>query len=286
MKLKFTKMHGAGNDFVVIDGISQQIAFTPKQWKLLADRRFGVGADQMLVVEKPQSASVDFRYRIYNADGGEVEQCGNGARAFVKFVTDKGLTDKRAIKVETMSGVIEPTLEHDGRVTVDMGAPILQPGDVPFDATACKARTEGDDTLWPLDVRRQDHMAVGSLDGQPARSSGGRRRRRGAGLDRRPDNRTPPALSKTRQRRIHANCGSQPYPVARIRARRRRNAGLRHRRMRGSGNWHPSWLAEFAGYGAYARRRLIDCLGWELNRPVVRAHDRPRPMQNVFRRRD
>ncbi len=152
MKLKFTKMHGAGNDFVVIDAISQTINFTPEQWKRLADRRFGVGADQMLVVEKPQSAGVDFRYRIYNADGGEVEQCGNGARAFVKFVTDKGLTAKRRIKVETMSGVIEPTLEADGRITVDMGAPILEPEKVPFDAAGLTGKQEGGDTLWPLDI--------------------------------------------------------------------------------------------------------------------------------------
>ena len=152
MKLKFTKMHGAGNDFVVIDAISQTINFTPEQWKKLADRRFGVGADQMLVVEKPQSAGVDFRYRIYNADGGEVEQCGNGARAFVKFVTDKGLTAKRRIKVETMSGVIEPTLEADGRITVDMGAPILEPEKVPFDAAGLTGKQEGGDTLWPLDI--------------------------------------------------------------------------------------------------------------------------------------
>ncbi|RJG04924.1 diaminopimelate epimerase [Noviherbaspirillum cavernae] len=152
MKLKFTKMHGAGNDFVVIDAINQRIDFSPEQWQRLADRRFGIGADQMLVVEKPQSAHVDFRYRIYNADGGEVEQCGNGARAFVKFVTDKGLTGKRAIKVETMSGVIEPTLEADGRITVDMGAPILEAARVPFDASGLQGKSEGGDTLWPLDI--------------------------------------------------------------------------------------------------------------------------------------
>ncbi len=152
MKLKFTKMHGAGNDFVVIDAISQHIDLTPAQWKMLADRRFGVGADQMLVVEKPQSPGVDFRYRIYNADGGEVEQCGNGARAFVRFVTDKGLTDKRTIRVETMSGVIEPTLEADGRITVDMGAPILEPQRVPFDAGGLQGKPEGRDTLWPLEI--------------------------------------------------------------------------------------------------------------------------------------
>lgn len=152
MKLKFTKMHGAGNDFVVIDAIGQRIDFTPEQWRRLADRRFGVGADQMLVVEKPQSSDVDFRYRIYNADGGEVEQCGNGARAFVRFVTDKGLTGKRTIKVETMSGVIEPRLEADGGITVNMGAPILQPDQVPFDAGGLSGKAEGSDRLWPLEI--------------------------------------------------------------------------------------------------------------------------------------
>ena len=152
MKLKFTKMHGAGNDFVVIDGISQRIAFTPGQWKQLGDRRFGVGADQMLLIERAETPGVDFRYRIFNSDGGEVEQCGNGSRAFVKFVTDKGLTAKRAIRVETLSGIIEPRLEDDGRVSVDMGAPILTPAEVPFDAAGLEGKPEGSDTLWPLDV--------------------------------------------------------------------------------------------------------------------------------------
>jgi diaminopimelate epimerase len=156
MKLKFTKMHGAGNDFVVIDAIHQHIDFSPAQWQRLADRRFGVGADQMLVVEKPQQPEVDFRYRIYNADGGEVEQCGNGARAFVRFVTDKGLTDKRAIRVETLSGVIEPRLEENGEITVDMGAPILEAQRVPFDAAGLDGKPEGDDVLWPLDVNGRD----------------------------------------------------------------------------------------------------------------------------------
>lgn len=152
MKLKFTKMHGAGNDFVVIDAVNQRIDFSPAQWKALADRRFGVGADQMLVVEPAPTPDVDFRYRIFNADGGEVEQCGNGARAFVKFVTEKGLTSKRTIRVQTLAGVIAPTLEADGRVTVDMGAPILEPERVPFDAQGLDARSEGRDTLWPLDI--------------------------------------------------------------------------------------------------------------------------------------
>ncbi len=152
MKLKFTKMHGAGNDFIVIDAIHQLIDFTPAQWRHLADRRFGIGADQMLVVESAQSADNDFRYRIYNADGGEVEQCGNGARAFVKFVTDKRLTDKSTIKVETKAGVIEPTISSDGCITVAMGKPVLDPAAIPFDAAGLQSKVAGDDTLWPLDV--------------------------------------------------------------------------------------------------------------------------------------
>jgi diaminopimelate epimerase len=150
MKLKFTKMHGAGNDFVVIDAINQQIDFTAAQWRLLGDRRFGVGADQILLVEKSDDPACDFRYRIFNADGGEVEQCGNGSRAFVKFVSEKGLTDQRSIKVQTKGGVIAPRLEQDGSITVDMGAPILEPGRVPFDPQGLQGEPQGRDTLWPL----------------------------------------------------------------------------------------------------------------------------------------
>ena len=152
MKLQFTKMHGAGNDFIVIDAINQDIAFTPAQWQRLADRRFGIGADQILVVEKPRLPGCDFRYRIYNNDGGEVEQCGNGARAFVKFVSEKGLSDKASIRVETMAGIIAPRLELDGSITVDMGAPVLEPALVPFDAAGLDGVAEGNDTLWPLDL--------------------------------------------------------------------------------------------------------------------------------------
>jgi diaminopimelate epimerase len=152
MKLKFTKMHGAGNDFIVIDAIHQTVDFTPEQWRALADRRFGIGADQILVVEAPRQEGVDFRYRIYNNDGGEVEQCGNGARAFVRFVTDRGLTDKRAIRVETMAGIIEPRLEEDDQITVNMGAPVLEPERVPFDARGLEGHAQGRDLLWPLDV--------------------------------------------------------------------------------------------------------------------------------------
>jgi len=152
MKLKFTKMHGAGNDFIVVDAINQQVDLSVDQWRRLADRRFGIGADQILVVERPLDADVDFRYRIFNNDGGEVEQCGNGSRAFVRFVVDKGLTQARSIRVQTMSGIITPRLEDDGSVTVDMGAPRLVPADVPFDETGLAGMVQGDDTLWPLPV--------------------------------------------------------------------------------------------------------------------------------------
>lgn len=152
MKIKFTKMHGAGNDFIVIDAIHQKIDLAPAQWRQLADRRFGIGADQILVVEEARNAGVDFRYRIFNADGGEVEQCGNGARAFVRFVTQKGLTGKQAIKVETLSGIIEPRLENDGGITVDMGAPILDCASVPFDTSGLTGKAQGRDMLWPLEV--------------------------------------------------------------------------------------------------------------------------------------
>jgi len=150
MKLKFTKMHGAGNDFVVIDAINQKIDFTPAQWKHLGDRRFGVGADQILVVEKSDKPGCDFRYRIFNNDGGEVEQCGNGSRAFVKFVVEKGLTSQRKITVDTMAGIIAPSLEDDGSITVDMGAPVLEAAQVPFDAEGLQGQPEGREILWPL----------------------------------------------------------------------------------------------------------------------------------------
>ena len=159
MKLHFTKMHGAGNDFIVIDAINQDIDFTPAQWQRLADRRFGIGADQILVVEKPRLPGCDFRYRIYNNDGGEVEQCGNGARAFVKFVSEKGLSDKASIRVETMAGIIAPRLELDGSITVDMGAPVLEPALVPFDAAGLAGVAQGSDTLWPLDLALPGHSS-------------------------------------------------------------------------------------------------------------------------------
>ncbi len=144
-KLAFTKMQGLGNDFVMIDAVRQPIQLTEDQVRYLADRHFGVGCDQLLVVEPAQTPGVDFRYRIFNADGGEVEQCGNGARCFARFVFDQGLTDKREIRVETKKGIIAPRLEADGNVTVDMGVPVLNPADVPF-------VSDSDAYVQPLDV--------------------------------------------------------------------------------------------------------------------------------------
>jgi diaminopimelate epimerase len=145
-------MQGAGNDFVVLNGIAQQIELSGKQLRALADRRLGVGADQILVVERAQQPGVDFRYRIFNSDGGEVEQCGNGARCFVKFVHDEHLTEKPKIRVETLGGIIAPQLEPSGEVTVDMGPPVFDPASVPFDAHGLEPSAAGRATLWPLTV--------------------------------------------------------------------------------------------------------------------------------------
>ena len=160
IKLKFTKMHGAGNDFVVIDGVRQEIYLTPEQLRLLADRHFGVGCDQILLVERSQNEEADFRYRIFNADGGEVEQCGNGARCFVRFVHDHKLTSKREIVVETKSGLISPRLEDDGRVTVNMGAPIFEAARIPF-------TSDSDAIIQPLDVNGETVQITAVSIGNP-----------------------------------------------------------------------------------------------------------------------
>jgi len=141
MVIAFTKMQGLGNDFVVIDAVSQTISLTPEQIRLLADRHFGIGCDQVLLVERPRG-SADFRYRIFNADGGEVEQCGNGARCFIRFVREHGLSDKNEITVETAGGLIRPRLETDGRVTVNMGVPRFAPQEIPLTADTTALRYE------------------------------------------------------------------------------------------------------------------------------------------------
>jgi len=165
MRLKFTKMQGVGNDFVVIDGFSRRVEITPERVRQIADRHFGVGCDQVLLVERAQRKDADFRYRIWNVDGGEVEQCGNGARCFVRFVHQKGLTKKREIRVETLSGVIVPRLEADGQVTVDMGAPIFEPERIPFNARGLKPVEGG--WRWPLELQGREAQVAALSMGNP-----------------------------------------------------------------------------------------------------------------------
>lgn len=151
MKLRFTKMQGAGNDFVVLDATRGPLPLDAALLKRLGDRRFGVGADQILVVEPARSADVDFRYRIFNgATGEEVEHCGNGARCFVRYVRDHGLTHRDVVRVETMNNRLELRLQPDGRVTVDMNAPIFAPARLPFDVQGLVPRAVGGFELWPL----------------------------------------------------------------------------------------------------------------------------------------
>ena len=156
MKLRFTKMQGAGNDFVVLDGTRERIELSPAQIQKLGDRRFGVGADQILMVERSRTPGIDFGYRIFNGNSGdEVEHCGNGARCFVRFVRDKGLTDKRSLRVQTVNNTLELHLQDDHRVTVDMNAPVFDLARVPFDVTGLHAREINGFALWPIDAAGQ-----------------------------------------------------------------------------------------------------------------------------------
>ncbi|KND56537.1 Diaminopimelate epimerase [Candidatus Paraburkholderia kirkii] len=148
-------MQGAGNDFVVLDGYTQTLDLSAEQVRALANRHFGVGADQLLLVEKPTIAGVDFKYRIFNCDGGEVEHCGNGARCFVKFVRDRRLTEASSVRVQVQNGVITLTMQENGEVVVDMSTPVFDPPEVPFDTQGLEERPQGNDTLWPLDVNEE-----------------------------------------------------------------------------------------------------------------------------------
>ena len=163
MKLRFTKMQGAGNDFVVLDGTRAPLALTPEQVQRLGDRRFGVGADQILLIERSSTPGVDFRYRIYNNTGDEVEHCGNGARCFVRYVREHGLTDKRNVRVETVNNLLELRWQDDGRVTVDMNAPIFDLAQVPFDAEGLARRDVNGFALWPLELGDGDRVEVAVL---------------------------------------------------------------------------------------------------------------------------
>ena len=163
MQIRFTKMQGAGNDFVVLDETQGRLGLLPGHYRCLADRHFGVGADQVLSVRPSPAEGIDFEYVIHNADGGEVEQCGNGARCFARFVRDKGLTTKDTIRVRTRSGVIAPQLTPDGRVTVDMGAPLFDPAALPFDTTGLQPTQQGLGQKWSLALAAPAPAAIVSI---------------------------------------------------------------------------------------------------------------------------
>ncbi|MDD5335041.1 MAG: diaminopimelate epimerase [Rhodoferax sp.] len=150
MRISFTKMQGAGNDFVVLDETRGRLGLTPAHYRFLADRHFGVGADQILTVRPSPAPGIDFEYVIHNADGAEVEQCGNGARCFARFVRDRGLCDRDTIRVQTLGGVIEPQLMPDGRVRVNMGRPVFELAEIPFEAGILQAQAAGAWQQWPL----------------------------------------------------------------------------------------------------------------------------------------
>ncbi|WP_286891915.1 MULTISPECIES: diaminopimelate epimerase [Achromobacter] len=152
MNWNFTKMHGAGNDFVVLDGVRQTIEMTPERARALGDRHFGVGADQILLVERATRPDADFRYRIFNSDGSEVEHCGNGARCFVRFVHEQGLSDRNPLRAEIATGILVLDEGDDEQVTVEMGSTRFDPAALPFDTTGLPSVTQGQDTLWELDL--------------------------------------------------------------------------------------------------------------------------------------
>jgi diaminopimelate epimerase len=208
MLLRFTKMHGLGNDFMVLDLVSQHAHILPKHAKLWGDRHTGVGFDQLLLVEAPSNPEVDFRYRIFNSDGSEVEQCGNGARCFARFVLDKRLTAKRQIRVETKSGIIELDIRSDGQIGVNMGAPRLVPADIPFQATEQALS-------YPVDVDGKTVNLAAVSMGNPHAVL------RVDDINNAPVHELGPKIEN------HPR-----FPVARVGTRGRRNPGLRYRRLR------------------------------------------------------
>lgn len=165
MRLKFSKMHGLGNDFVVFDAISQNVRLNPEKIRAIADRHFGIGCDQILLVEVPESSAVDFRYRIFNADGSEVENCGNGARCFARFVRDRKLTGKKIIKVETAGGIIELNVQDDEQVIVNMGVPRLVPEQIPFTGENKTSMSRA--VTYPLSVAGQSLQISAVSMGNP-----------------------------------------------------------------------------------------------------------------------
>ena len=233
MRLRFTKMHGLGNDFLVLNGCDQPLPedgppLSVAELRRLGDRHFGVGFDQMLVVQPPRHEGVDFRYRIFNADGSEVSQCGNGARCFARFVRDEGLTDKHRIRVETAAGEMTLNVTDDGLVTVDMGAPLWAPEAIPFLAKQEAGHLRAG-------VGQQRLRDIGGGPGQPASGDAHRERGQRPGGHPGPRAGTPRAVPRAGQRGLHADRQPPRDPSAGVRARRRRDPGLRLRRLRRGG---------------------------------------------------
>ena len=238
MRIRFTKMHGAGNDFVVLDETRARLNLTPAQYRFLADRHFGVGADQILSVRPAPHAGVDFEYVIHNADGSEVEQCGNGSRCFVRFVREQGLTDQTTVRVQVANGVIELQEMPDGRVTVDMGEPIFDLPRVPFAPDQARAV---DALTWQLQLGNGDSVKVGVV-----------------------------SMGNPHAVQCVPNVETQRNPLACVRARRGRDAGLRHGCVRSGGGWDPLGSARCASAGAHAWGLAHHSLG---GRRPARAHD-------------
>ena len=284
MRLRFTKMQGAGNDFVMLDATRAPLALDDSALRRLADRRFGVGADQILVVEPSKTPGVDFGYRIFNgASGDEVEHCGNGARCFVRYVREHGLSDKKTLVVETLNRRLELRMQDDGRVTVDMGAPDFDPAHVPFDITWLAPR--GGDAglpLWPVELGdgRNVELAVVSMGNPHAVQIV-------ADVDRAPVASDGPRIERHARFAQGVNAGfmqvvSRDAIRLRVhRARRRRDAGVRHRRMRGGRRRHPPRPARCEGRRRDPRRNADDRMA---RRQRAGAHDRPG--RNRLRRRD
>ena len=284
MRVRFTKMQGAGNDFVVLDGTRARLELDAAQVKRLGDRRFGVGADQILVVDRATTPGVDFGYRIFNGGSGdEVEHCGNGARCFVRYVRDKGLAEKSMLVVETMNRRLELRLQDDGRVTVDMGPPDFDPAHVPFDITWMAPRA-GDAglPLWPLELGAGKTVDVGVVSmGNPHAVQVV------ADVDAAPVATQGPAIEKHVRFVQGVNAGFMQIvsrardSPARVGARRGRDAGLRHGRVRGGRGRHPSRPARRHRRRRDARRRPHDRMA---RRHGAGPHDRPG--RDRVRRRD
>ncbi len=246
MAVAFTKMHGLGNDFVVFDATLEPIDLTAEQVRWIAQRRFGVGCDQVLVLEPGREPGVDFSFRIFNADGGEVGQCGNGVRCLARFVRDRGLTDKSEIRLQSLEGVMTLTLRDNGAVTADMGIPEFEPARIPFAAPRRQV-------VYDLDIGEK-HVQLGILAlGNPHAVQVVDELSDAIVASEGPLIENHPRFPESGKRRVHAGARSPAHTSSRARARRRRDAGMRVGGVRGSG---------FRSATRVARRHGRSCATW------------------------